>query len=56
LGLLSTGSSDSFQDRLAKLENEFQQNDVESTITKLLHKQEETAVPMEAEMAEATAN
>jgi hypothetical protein len=52
--LLSTGSSDSFDDRVGKLQNEFQQNGVESIITKLLHKQEESAVPMDAEMAEAT--
>jgi len=56
LGLLSTGSSDSFDERLEKLQNEFQQNDVESIIMKLVNKQEESAVPMEAEMAEATTN
>ncbi len=56
LGLLSTGSSDSFDERLAKLQNEFQQSDVESVITKLLNKQEESAAPMETEMTEATTN
>ncbi len=56
MGLLSTGSSDSFDDRVGKLQNEFQQNGVESIITKLLNKQEESAVPMDAEMTEATTN
>ncbi len=56
LGLLSTGSSDSFDDRVEKLQNEFQQDSVESIITKLLNKQEESAVPMEAEMADTTTN
>jgi hypothetical protein len=56
LGLLSTGSSDSFDDKVEKLQNEFQHNDVESIITRLLNKQEESVVPMEAEMAEATTN
>ncbi len=56
LGLLSTGSSDSFIDRLEKLQNEFQQNGVESVIAKLLNKQEDSVVPMEAEMAATTVN
>jgi hypothetical protein len=56
LGLLSTGSSDSFNDRVEKLQNEFQQNGVESVITKLLDKQEESVVPMEAEMVTTTVN
>ncbi len=56
MGLLSTGSSDSFDESLEKLQNEFQQDDVESIIMKLVNKQEESAVPMEAEMAEATTN
>ncbi len=56
LDLLSTGSSDLFDDRVEKLENEFQQDDVDSVITKLLNKQEENAVPMESEMAMATTN
>ncbi|CAF0981750.1 unnamed protein product [Rotaria sp. Silwood1] len=57
LGLLSTGSSDSFDDRVGKLQNEFQQNGMESVITKLLNQQEENStVPMEAEMAAVTTN
>ncbi len=51
LGLLSTGSSESFEDRIEKLQSEFQQNDVDIVITKLLNKQEENAVPMESEIA-----
>ncbi len=56
MGLLSTGSSDLFDDRVGKLQNEFQQDDVDSVIMKLLNKQEENAVPMESEMAMATTN
>jgi len=56
LGLLSTGSSDSFDDRVGKLQNEFQRDGVESVIMKLLNKQEENALPMESEMAMATTN
>jgi hypothetical protein len=56
LGLLSTGSSDSFDDRVEKLQNQFQQDGVDSVIMKLLHKQEENAVRMESEMAMATTN
>ncbi|CAF4069843.1 unnamed protein product [Rotaria sordida] len=56
LGLLSTGSSESFDDRLGKLQNEFQENGVESVIAKLLNQQEESSVSMEAEMAAAGTN
>jgi len=56
LGLLSTGSSDSFDDRVEKLQNEFQQDGVDSIIMKLLNKQEENTVSMESEMAMATTN
>jgi hypothetical protein len=56
LGLLSTGSSDSFDDRVGKLQDEFQQDGIDSVIMKLLNKQEENAIPMESEMAMATTN
>jgi len=56
LGLLSTGSSDLFDDRVRKLQNEFQEDDVDSVIMKLLHKQEQNAVSIDLEMAMATTN
>ena len=56
LGLLSTGSSDTFDDRVGKLQTEFQQDGVESVIAKLLNKQEENSIPMESQMAMATTN
>jgi hypothetical protein len=56
LGLLSTGSSESFDDRVGKLQNEFQQDGIDSVIMQLLNKQEENAIPMESEMAMATTN
>jgi len=57
LGLLSTGSSASFDDRVGILQNEFQMNDVESVITKLLNKQDfESTVPMETVIDAAATN
>lgn len=51
LGLLSTGASTSFDDRVKQLEEQLQQNGVESTLNALLHKEEENAAPMETEVA-----
>ncbi|UJR17801.1 hypothetical protein I4U23_004700 [Adineta vaga] len=56
LGLLSTGSSELFDDRVARLQDDFQQNEVDTVITKLLNKQEENAVSMESEMATMNSN
>ncbi|CAF5133670.1 unnamed protein product, partial [Rotaria sp. Silwood1] len=56
LGLLSTGSSESFDDHVGKLQNEFQQKDIESVITNLLNKQKEYSLPIEAEMTVTTSN
>ncbi|CAF1411756.1 unnamed protein product, partial [Rotaria sordida] len=56
LGLLSTVSSDSFDDQVGKLQNEFQQKDVESVMMHLLNKQKENSLPMEAEMTAIASN
>lgn len=57
LGLLSTGASTSFDDRVKQLEEQLQQNGVESTMNTLIHKQEESgAVSMETEIAQTTTN
>jgi len=54
LGLLSTGSSTSFDTNLEPLQAEFEQNGIESVITRLVTKQDENSVPMEVGL-EATA-
>ncbi|CAF3867145.1 unnamed protein product [Adineta steineri] len=56
LGLLSTGSSGLFEDRVGKLQNDFQQDGVSSVLMKLLNNQDENAVPMESEITTATIN
>lgn len=57
LGVLSTGSSVSFDDRLGQLQNEFQQKGVESVIETLLNKnEEENSTLTEVEMATAVSN
>ncbi|CAF1382962.1 unnamed protein product [Adineta ricciae] len=47
LGLLSTGSAASFDERLQALQNEFQQSDVATVINNLLCKQNDSVEPME---------
>lgn len=56
LGLLSTGASTSFDDRVKQLEEQLQQNGVESILNALLHKEEENAALMETEVARTTSN
>jgi len=51
IGLLSTGSSASFDNNLEPLQTEFQQNGIESVITRLVEKQDENAIPMETSVA-----
>jgi hypothetical protein len=51
LGLLSTGSSASFDNNLEPLQAEFQQNGIEAVITRLVEKQDENSIPMETAAA-----
>ncbi|CAF1258574.1 unnamed protein product [Rotaria sordida] len=55
IGLLSTGSSDSFDNSLDPLQVEFEQNGIESVITRLVEKQDENSMPMDVEMNKTTA-
>jgi hypothetical protein len=45
LGLLSTGSSGSFDDRVTSLQNNFQNHGVPSVIKQLIDKKETEALP-----------
>ncbi|CAF0970006.1 unnamed protein product [Adineta ricciae] len=47
LGLLSTQSSDVFEDRVEKLQNDFQRDGVDSVMTNLLRQLQETSSPNE---------
>ncbi|CAF3735633.1 unnamed protein product, partial [Rotaria sordida] len=47
LGLLSTDSSQTFNDQLEKLQNEFEQSDIESVVTNLVNKQANNSPPNE---------
>lgn len=49
IGLLSTGSSESFTTNLEPLQVEFEQKGVEAIINQLLTKQDGSAIPMEVE-------
>jgi hypothetical protein len=51
LGLLSTGSSASFDNNLEPLQSEFQQNGIETVITRLVEKQDQNSIPMETAAA-----
>ncbi len=51
IGLLSTGSSESFDNNLEPLQVEFQQNGIESVITRLVGQQDENAIPMDTAAA-----
>ncbi|CAF3978135.1 unnamed protein product, partial [Adineta steineri] len=50
IGLLSTGSSASFDNNLEPLQAEFQANGVESVITRLIGTQDENSAPMDVQM------
>ncbi|CAF4919672.1 unnamed protein product [Rotaria sp. Silwood1] len=55
LGLLSTGSSASFDTNLEPLQAEFQQNGIESVITRLVETRDENSMAMDVDMGKTTA-
>ncbi|CAF3653335.1 unnamed protein product [Rotaria socialis] len=55
LGVLSTGSSASFDTNLEPLQAEFQQNGIEAVITRLIEKQDENSMAMDIDMGKTTA-
>lgn len=56
LGLLSTGSTASFDNNLEPLQAEFQQNGIEAVITRLVENRDDNSVAMDIEMGTTTAN